>query len=90
MGLGSGQRVQFSTQTCEYAYTHATVLLDDVADRGRGLLEATAVLADVLLQAFGYPETGLITRVGELHPDKFSPRNFGEVSAWVRQQGLLA
>ncbi|MCF0090005.1 MULTISPECIES: ATP-binding protein [unclassified Streptomyces] len=87
---GSGQRAQFSTQTCQYAEAHAAVILDDVVDQGRGLLEATAALADELLQAFGYPETGLITRIGELRPDRFSVRNAGAVAVWARQQGLLA
>ncbi|MEU9575336.1 ATP-binding protein [Streptomyces massasporeus] len=50
---GSGQRTPVSPHTCQYAYAQATVLLDDIADRGRGLLEATAVLADEPLQAFG-------------------------------------
>jgi hypothetical protein len=42
----------------------AGVLLDDLADGERGLLQATAALADELLQTYGYPETGLITRAG--------------------------
>ncbi|KUN35840.1 ATP-binding protein [Streptomyces longwoodensis] len=87
---GSGQRAQFSTQTCQYAEAHAAVILDDVVDQGRGLLEATAALADELLQAFGYPETGLITRAGELRPDRFSSRNAGAVAAWARRQRLLS
>ncbi|MEU2718674.1 ATP-binding protein [Streptomyces sp. NPDC007205] len=87
---GSWQRAKLSTQDSEYAHAQAAVILDDVADHGRGLLEAAATLADELLQAFGYPENGLITRAGELHPDKFSPRNSGAVGLWARQQGLLA
>jgi hypothetical protein len=50
------------------SYPHATAvagtLLDRLAHRGRGLLQATAALSDELPQAYGYPETGLITRAG--------------------------
>ncbi|GGU02349.1 hypothetical protein GCM10010272_54450 [Streptomyces lateritius] len=41
----TGQRLPMSSQPCEYAYSEATVLLDDAADHGRGLLQADAVLA---------------------------------------------
>ncbi|MFI2241572.1 hypothetical protein [Streptomyces chrestomyceticus] len=46
-----------STQDCPYAYA-ATALSDDLADQNRGLLQAVAVLADELFQAYGYAETG--------------------------------
>lgn len=85
---GSGQRTAVSAHTCQYAYAQATVLLDDIADRGRGLLEATAVLADELLQAFGYPENGLITRTGDLRTEGFTARNRGAVAVWARERGL--
>jgi len=75
------------------SYPHATaaagVLLDNLADQGRGLLQATAALADELLQAYGYPETGLITRAGELNPAGFSERTCGAVAQWAEQRGLL-
>jgi hypothetical protein len=75
------------------SYPHATaaagVLLDNLADQGRGLLQATAALADELLQAYGYPETGLITRTGELNPAGFSERTCGAVAQWAEQRGLL-
>ncbi|MFB8247291.1 helix-turn-helix domain-containing protein [Streptomyces sp. NPDC055952] len=85
---GSGQRTPVSPHTCQYAYAQATVLLDDIADRGRGLLEATAVLADELLQAFGYPENGLVTRAGDLRAEGFTARNRGAVAVWAREAGL--
>ncbi|MET7575184.1 hypothetical protein ABZT04_43020 [Streptomyces sp. NPDC005492] len=72
-----------------YATAEAGVLLDDLADLDRGLLQATAALADELLQAYGYPETGLITRSGQLHPHQFSNRNSGAVAQWARHNGLL-
>ncbi|WP_431994881.1 AlbA family DNA-binding domain-containing protein [Streptomyces griseoflavus] len=75
------------------SYPHATaaagVLLDNLADQGRGLLQATAALADELLQAYGYPETGLITRAGKLNPAGFSQRTSGAVAQWAEQHGLL-
>jgi hypothetical protein len=86
---GSGRRLPLAPEPCNYATAHAGVLLDDLADLGRGLLQATAALADELLQAYGYPETGLITRSGELRPHLFSQRNSGAVSQWARQHGLL-
>lgn len=72
-----------------YATAGASVLLDDLADCERGLLQATALLADELLQTYGYPETGLITREGVLNPSGFSERNSGAVSDWAQQYGLL-
>ncbi|MFJ3193340.1 helix-turn-helix domain-containing protein [Streptomyces griseoviridis] len=78
--------------TAEY-YPHATaeagVLLDDLADRERGLLQATAALANELLQTYGYPETGLISRAGELNPAGFSQRTSGAITQWAQQRGLL-
>ncbi|MFI0772836.1 helix-turn-helix domain-containing protein [Streptomyces sp. NPDC021218] len=72
------------------SYPHATaaagVLLDGLVDRERGLLQATATLADELLQAYGYPETGLITRAGELNPVGFSERTSGAVAQWAEQR----
>ncbi|MDT0488166.1 AlbA family DNA-binding domain-containing protein [Streptomyces doebereineriae] len=72
-----------------YAVADAGALLDDLADLDRGLLQATAALADELLQAYGYPETGLITRNGHLHPSQFTQRTSGAVELWARQRGLL-
>ncbi|MGM7443979.1 AlbA family DNA-binding domain-containing protein [Streptomyces griseoincarnatus] len=86
---GTGQRLPISSQPCEYAYSEATVLLDDVADHGRGLLQAAAVLADELLHAYGIPETGLITMDGDLRTEGFTDRNRGAVAAWARQCDLL-
>ncbi|MFD3381288.1 MULTISPECIES: helix-turn-helix domain-containing protein [unclassified Streptomyces] len=85
----TGRRLPTSTQPCEYAYSEATVLIDDVADHGRGLLQATAVLADELLHAYGIPETGLITPDGELHTDGFTDRNRGALTVWARQHDLI-
>jgi hypothetical protein len=45
-------------EPCNYATAHASVLLDELADLGRGLLQATAALSEELLQAYGYPESG--------------------------------
>ncbi|MEU2372994.1 helix-turn-helix domain-containing protein [Streptomyces pseudogriseolus] len=39
--------------------------------------------------ATGYPETGLITRSGQLHPSQFTQRISGAVKQWARQNGLL-
>jgi hypothetical protein len=86
---GTGQRLPMSSQPCEYAYSEATVLLDDAADHGRGLLQATAVLADDLLHAYGIPESGLITMNGSLRTEGFTDRNRGAVAAWARQCNLL-
>lgn len=86
---GAGRRLETSTQPCEYAYSEATVLLDDVADHGRGLLQAAAVLADELLHAYGIPETGLITSEGELRVDGFTDHNRGALAEWARQHSLL-
>jgi hypothetical protein len=85
----TGRRLETSTQACEYAYSEATVLLDDVADHDRGLVQAAAVLADELLHAYGIPETGLITAEGELHIDGFTDRNRGALAEWARQHNLL-
>ncbi|MGW5609542.1 AlbA family DNA-binding domain-containing protein [Streptomyces sp. NPDC003753] len=85
----SGRRTPLTPEPCNYATAQAGVLLDDLADLGRGLLQATAALADELLQAYGYPETGLIARTGHLQPHLFSKRNSGAVAQWAHQQGLL-
>jgi hypothetical protein len=86
---GSGRRVPMAPEPCNYATAHASVLLDELADLDRGLLQATAALSDELLQAYGYPESGLITRAGQLHPQLFSRRNSGAVEKWARERGLL-
>ncbi|MFE4998944.1 helix-turn-helix domain-containing protein [Streptomyces mirabilis] len=85
----SGRRAPLTPEPCNYATAHAGVLLDDLADLDRGLLQATAALADELLQAYGYPETGLITRTGDLQPSLFTHRNSGAVEQWARQRRLL-
>ncbi|MFC7864853.1 hypothetical protein ACFU5B_13645 [Streptomyces murinus] len=87
---GTGRLHDTSTQPCDYAYSEATVLLDDVADHDRGLLQAAAVLADELLHAYGVPETGLITTDGELRTNGgFTDRNRGALTAWAREHNLL-
>lgn len=86
---GTGQRLETSTQPCEYAYSEATVLIDDVADHGRSLLQAAAVLANELLHAYGIPETGLISTDGELRTEGFTDRNRGALAEWARQHSLL-
>lgn len=85
----TGRPRPFTLGFSPYATADAGVLLDDLADCERGLLQATAVLADELLQAYGYPETGLITRSGELNPAAFSQHNTGAVAQWAQQRGLL-
>ncbi|GHA72179.1 hypothetical protein GCM10010372_83830 [Streptomyces tauricus] len=85
----SGRRAPMTPDPCNYATAHAGVLLDELADLGRGLLQATAALADELLQAYGYPETGLIDRTGQVQPHLFSQRNSRAVEQWARQRGLL-
>ncbi|RMB81081.1 hypothetical protein [Streptomyces shenzhenensis] len=86
---GTGRRLPTSTQPCEYAYSEATVLLDDVAGHDRELLQAAAVLADELLHAYGIPQTGLIATDGQLRTDGFTDRNRGAVAEWARQHNLL-
>ncbi|MEV5432555.1 hypothetical protein [Streptomyces sp. NPDC052701] len=65
-----------------HAAASADVLLDDLADRKRGLLQAAASLTDELLQAYGCPETGLIPRAGELNPIGFSEHTSRVVAQW--------
>ncbi|WP_030807364.1 helix-turn-helix domain-containing protein [Streptomyces sp. NRRL S-337] len=86
---GNGQRVPTSTQACASTSTAVTVVLDDIADQGRGLLQAVALVSNELVQAFGLPETGLISTAGELNADLFTDRNRGAVADWARSLGLL-
>lgn len=74
----TGRPRPLTLESHPYATAEAGVLLDNLADRGRGLL-----------QAYGYPETGLITRAGELQPALFSQRNSGAVTQWAHQRGSL-
>ncbi|GHD78033.1 hypothetical protein GCM10010317_096720 [Streptomyces mirabilis] len=85
----TGRPQLLTPESRPYAAADAGVLLDDLADLDRGLLQATAALADELLQAYGYPETGLITRSGQLHPSQFAQSNSGAVEQWARRSGLL-
>ncbi|WP_030738947.1 helix-turn-helix domain-containing protein [Streptomyces sp. NRRL F-2890] len=85
----TGRPVPLTRESYPHATAVASVLLDDLADRGRGLLQATALLGDELLQTYGSPETGLITRDGELNPARFSEVTSGAVTDWAHQQGLL-
>ncbi|MFD5121255.1 hypothetical protein [Streptomyces sp. NPDC058385] len=64
------------------------MLLDDVADHDRGLLQATGVLADELLHAYDIPETRLITTDGQLRTGCFTDHSRGAVAAWARQHNL--
>jgi hypothetical protein len=85
----TGRPVPLTRESYPHATAVASVLLDDLADRGRGLLQATALLGDELLQTYGSPETGPITRDGELNPARFSEVTSGAVTDWAHQQGLL-
>lgn len=85
----TGRPQPLTSESRPYAAADAGVLLDDLADLDRGLLQAVAALADELLQAYGYPETGLITRSGQLRPAQFTQRNSGAVEQRARQSGLL-
>ncbi|MFC8453689.1 helix-turn-helix domain-containing protein [Kitasatospora sp. NPDC057223] len=86
----AGHRVPASTQPCGFAYSEATVLLDDIADHGVGLLQATAALADELLHAYGLPDNQLITREGHLNTGLFTDRNRGAVARWAAQNPLIS
>ena len=46
---------------CRHAQAEATALLDDLADTGRGLVEACSLLADQLFHAFGIAEASPVT-----------------------------
>ncbi|MFJ1796645.1 AlbA family DNA-binding domain-containing protein [Kitasatospora griseola] len=84
----TGEREPTSTQACDFAHSLATVLLDDAADHGTGLLQATAALADELLHAYGLPDNRLISREGQLNTHLFGPHSH-EVTRWATQNGLL-
>lgn len=86
----TGQPVLTSTQPCGFAHSEATVLLDDIADHGVGLPQATAALADELLHAYGLPENQLITREGHLNTGLFTTRNRGAVARWAAQHPLIS
>ncbi|MEG9551416.1 ATP-binding protein [Streptomyces baarnensis] len=60
-------RVSLSTQTCAYADAEAAALVDDLADGGVELVQATALIADELVHAFGIPEAAF-TRRAEAAP----------------------
>ncbi|MFI8220005.1 hypothetical protein [Streptomyces sp. NPDC085932] len=60
-----------------------------MADHGRSMLQAAAVLADELLHAYGIPETGLITADGQLRTMGFTDRNRGALTVWAREHGLI-
>ncbi|MFI0716445.1 hypothetical protein ACH4SK_38810 [Streptomyces inhibens] len=86
---GNGQSMPASTQACASTSTAVTVVLDDIADQGRGLLQAVALVSNELVQAFGLPETGLISTAGERNADLFTDRNRGAVAVWARSLGLV-
>ncbi|WP_103538953.1 MULTISPECIES: helix-turn-helix domain-containing protein [unclassified Streptomyces] len=56
------RRLPLSTQSCRYADAEVAALVDDLADGGTELVEATALLADELVQAFGIPEAAFPAR----------------------------
>ncbi|MFD4224777.1 AlbA family DNA-binding domain-containing protein [Streptomyces griseus] len=60
-------RVSLSTQSCAYADAEAVALVDDLADGGVELVQATALIADELVHAFGIPEAAF-TRRAEAAP----------------------
>ncbi|MFK0132445.1 helix-turn-helix domain-containing protein [Streptomyces rubiginosohelvolus] len=59
--------VAMSTQSCRYADAEAAALVDDLADGGTELVQATALVADELVHAFGIPEA-VFTRRSEAVP----------------------
>ncbi|WP_444971593.1 AlbA family DNA-binding domain-containing protein [Streptomyces sp. SAI-25] len=54
--------VSLSTQFCAYADSEAAALVDDLADGDTELVQATALLADELVHAFGIPEAAFTRR----------------------------
>ncbi|MER8103929.1 RNA-binding domain-containing protein [Kitasatospora sp. NPDC094016] len=86
----TSQRMPTSTQPCGFAYSEATVLLDDVADHSVSLPQATAALADELLHAYGLPDNQVITRKGHLNTGLFTSRNRGAVARWAAQHPLIS
>jgi Putative DNA-binding domain len=67
-----GTRRTLSTQTCRFAQSDAVVMLDELADPGSGLVQAAALLADELMQAFGIAEAPSLTRAGQLRRSGWS------------------
>ncbi len=55
-------RVALSTQSCRYADAEVAALVDDLADGGTELVQATALIADELVHAFGIPEAAFTQR----------------------------
>ncbi|MFJ8608169.1 helix-turn-helix domain-containing protein [Streptomyces sp. NPDC093675] len=84
----TGQRTPLSTQTCGYADSEAVALLDDLADAGPGLVQAAAVLADELVQAFGIAEAAPVTRDGELRQQQWSPQLRPGLVRWAQAHGV--
>ncbi|MFF9795465.1 AlbA family DNA-binding domain-containing protein [Streptomyces bacillaris] len=54
--------MSLGAQSCAYADAAAVALVDDLADGGTELVQATALLADELVQAFGIPEAAFTRR----------------------------
>lgn len=79
----TGCFLELSTQTSAYAHAEAAVLLDDLADGGTGLAQATSALAGELFQAFGIAECTQITHDGTVQLAQW-PASFREpMSRWA-------
>ncbi|MGY4960579.1 AlbA family DNA-binding domain-containing protein [Streptomyces sp. 900105245] len=83
-----GMRAPLSTQFCEYSYAESAALLDDLADGGPGLVQATAPLAGVLFQAFGIPEASPITRDGAIRSSAWSGDLKTSILRWSQARGV--
>lgn len=85
--IGTG-RIPLSSQSCPYADGEAVALLDDLANEGPALVQATSRLADEIVQAFGITEAPPITPAGELRQAGWGNELREQMMKWALANGI--
>ncbi|WP_327686274.1 hypothetical protein [Streptomyces sp. NBC_00467] len=73
---------------CRHAQAEGTALLDDLADSGRGLVEAGSLLADQLFHAFGIAEASPVTPAGEIRRTAWNGPLQAAITDWADKSGV--
>ncbi|MFI2207750.1 helix-turn-helix domain-containing protein [Streptomyces sp. NPDC020192] len=87
---GQQTALRVSTTANRTATGHAHALLDDLADGGTGLAQATSLLLSDLFQHYGLAEASQITREGTINTSAWAEPERSRITAWANQAGVTA
>lgn len=87
---GQPTALRVSTTANRTATGHAHALLDDLADGGTGLVQATSLLVGDLFQHYGLAEAPQITRDGTLNTPAWAEPERTRIITWAQQASIAA